>query len=140
VAIMRDGRIEAVDRPEALWQRPPTEFVARFLGLGNACTASVDEMGRAATPWGSLEVPPGTPAGEHRLLLRAAAFAPATADEQGQICGTVSARGFRGERVHLRVAVAGAPELIVHADWPAVPGVGERLCLTLSPAGVVVLE
>ena len=137
VAVMRDGRIEAVDRPEALWQRPPSEFVARFLGLDNVCRATVGEDGQATTPWGTVAAPAGTPAGEHRLLLRPEAFAPAA---DGPICGTVAGRGFRGERVHLRLAIAGAPELAVHADWPAVPALGERLCLAIAPGGVVVLD
>jgi thiamine transport system ATP-binding protein len=133
---MRAGRIEAVDRPEALWRRPPSEFVARFLGLDNICTATVDEHGRATTPWGVVAAPPGTPAGEHRLLLRPEGFARR---EDGPICGVVGARAFRGQSVHLRLVVAGAPELVVHADWPAVPLIGERACVDIASAGVLVI-
>jgi thiamine transport system ATP-binding protein len=136
VAVMRDGRIEAIDRPEVLWQRPPNEFVARFLGLDNICSAVVDGAGRASTPWGVVAAPAGTAAGEHRLLVRPEGFAPAAG---GPICGVVSGRTFRGQAVHLRVAVEGAPELIVHAGWPAVPQIGERICLDVAPSGVLAL-
>lgn len=34
-AVMRDGRIEQVANPEALYRRPQTEFVANFLGEAN---------------------------------------------------------------------------------------------------------
>jgi thiamine transport system ATP-binding protein len=136
VAVMQAGRIEAVDLPEALWQRPPSEFVARFLGLDNICSATVDDHGRATTPWGAVAAPRGTPAGEHRLLLRPEGFARS---EDGPICGVVSARAFRGQSVHLRLAVAGAPELVVHADWPAVPRIGEPVCIDIAPAGVLVI-
>lgn len=35
VAVMRDGRIEQIDRPQLLYKRPKTEFVANFLGEAN---------------------------------------------------------------------------------------------------------
>ena len=35
VAVMRDGRIEQIAPPEALYTTPRTEFVARFVGLAN---------------------------------------------------------------------------------------------------------
>ena len=31
--VLRDGRVEADGSPEELWMRPPTAFVARFLGF-----------------------------------------------------------------------------------------------------------
>jgi thiamine transport system ATP-binding protein len=136
VAVMRGGRIEAVDRPEALWRRPPNEFVARFLGLANICRANVDGGGRAATPWGVVQAPPATAAGERTLLLRPEGFVPAA---EGSICGVVTARAFRGQAVHLRLAVEGGPDLVIHADWPSVPPIGERLCVDVAPDAVVAL-
>ncbi|MDI6842904.1 MAG: ABC transporter ATP-binding protein [Anaerosomatales bacterium] len=32
IALMRDGRLEQHDTPEAMWRRPATEFVSRFFG------------------------------------------------------------------------------------------------------------
>jgi thiamine transport system ATP-binding protein len=135
VAVMRAGGLEAIDRPEALWRHPPTEFVAEFLGMANVCTARVVD-GTAVTPWGPVALPEGVPDGEHRLLLRPEAFRRVPS---GPICGTVAARAFRGDRVHLRVGVDGAPDLIIHADWPETPGVGDQVCVDVAPPGVVVL-
>jgi osmoprotectant transport system ATP-binding protein len=49
IALMRDGRLEQHDTPEAMWRRPATEFVSRFFGenLGlrviiRHCLADVD--------------------------------------------------------------------------------------------------
>ena len=151
VAVMRDGRVEAIDRPEALWRRPPTESVARFLGLANVCRATVGADGRARTPWGPVRLARDVPAGDRRLLLRPGAFFAAPG---GPICCTVTARAFRRDLVHLRLAVDGSaaaepasgapaapvPELAVHADWPAVPALGERLCVDIAPHGIVVLD
>ena len=33
IAVMNQGRIEQIDAPEALYERPRTRFVADFLGV-----------------------------------------------------------------------------------------------------------
>ncbi|HEX5582864.1 ABC transporter ATP-binding protein [Gaiella sp.] len=35
VAVLRDGRLAQIDRPEELWARPADDWVARFLGMRN---------------------------------------------------------------------------------------------------------
>jgi thiamine transport system ATP-binding protein len=136
VAIMRDGKVEAFQPAEELWRRPATEFAARFLGLANIASATV-AGGRVQTPWGHLPTPAGVVDGERRVLLRPEAFEPLAS---GPICGVVEARRFRGEQVHLRLAVEGGPSLVVHADWAQVPGTGERLCVDLRPGGLVLFD
>lgn len=46
VVVMRDGRIAQAGTPLEVWQRPASEFVARFLGFDNVVAATV--TGRAA--------------------------------------------------------------------------------------------
>ena len=41
IAVMRDGRIEQVGPPEAVYERPATEFVAGFLGASNLLEGTV---------------------------------------------------------------------------------------------------
>ncbi|KOG85073.1 iron ABC transporter ATP-binding protein, partial [Streptomyces varsoviensis] len=41
VVVMRDGRIAQSGTPLEVWQRPATEFVARFLGFDNVVAADV---------------------------------------------------------------------------------------------------
>jgi ABC-type Fe3+/spermidine/putrescine transport system ATPase subunit len=43
VAVMRAGRIEQIDTPEALYRRPRSRFVAGFVGASNAIPANVVE-------------------------------------------------------------------------------------------------
>jgi thiamine transport system ATP-binding protein len=136
VAVMRDGRLEAVASPRDLWQRPPTEFVARFLGFNNVFDAEVDK-GMAETPLGRFPV--GGPDGKQRVLIRPDAFQP---QKDGRLSALVRSVAFRGEYTLLRVDVdAGQPgrQLEIHADWGAVPAVGERIKLAVDPAGVVLL-
>src|SRR5690606_22036618 len=41
IAVMRHGRIEQLGRPEELYERPRTEFVAGFLGVSNLLDGEV---------------------------------------------------------------------------------------------------
>lgn len=62
VVVMRDGGIAQTGTPLEVWQRPASEFVARFLGFDNVVAATV--TGRAAdTPWGKIPVPEGSAQG-----------------------------------------------------------------------------
>jgi thiamine transport system ATP-binding protein len=136
VAVLRAGRLEAISSPQELWQRPPTEFVARFLGLSNVVDGTVDGT-RASTPWGDVPVPAGTTRGPHRLLLRPDEVA---VDPAGSVCGTVESSTFRGSRTVIVVAIADGPSIEVHvpAASPA-PPVGQRTCLSIRAASVFVL-
>ncbi len=48
VAVMNKGRIEQMGAPEALYDRPKTEFVARFLGQSNIFVGDVVEENAAS--------------------------------------------------------------------------------------------
>ncbi len=53
--VLHDGVIEADAESEALWARPPTAFVARFLGYRNVAAARRTVEG-IDTPWGRLSL------------------------------------------------------------------------------------
>jgi putative spermidine/putrescine transport system ATP-binding protein len=58
VAIMQAGKLEQIDRPEALYRRPATLYVARFLGEANLL--AVDAQGVVAGFGLRVEGGPGT--------------------------------------------------------------------------------
>jgi thiamine transport system ATP-binding protein len=117
VAVMRDGRVEAVATPADLWDRPPTEFAARFLGLNNI----VHRDGR-------------------RMLLRPDAFTP---DASGELEGTVESTVFRGSHTLVRVTPHDQTRfgtiLEIEADWSPSPTPGDRVRLRIDPAKIVEL-
>lgn len=41
IAVLREGRVEQVGRPEEIYRAPASEFVAAFLGLGNVLPSGV---------------------------------------------------------------------------------------------------
>ncbi len=63
VAVMRDGRIEQLGDPVAIYDRPETEFVARFIGACNVIIGRVERVTKSATECavdglGSVVAPP----------------------------------------------------------------------------------
>ncbi|MFH8595885.1 ABC transporter ATP-binding protein [Streptomyces rimosus] len=137
VVIMQEGRIAQSGTPLEVWQRPATEFVARFLGFDNVVTATV--RGESAdTPWGKLPVPEGTPDGACRLLVRPAGVR-LTSATQGLPC-TVTARTFRGTHVTLLLRPEDGPQLEAACALRDAPKDGETVGVAFLAGDVVVLE
>ncbi|MGE7388798.1 ABC transporter ATP-binding protein [Streptomyces sp. NPDC004126] len=134
VVVMRDGRIAQAGTPLEVWQRPASEFVARFLGFENVVPGTVAGAA-AATAWGRVPVPAGTPEGERRLLVRPAGVVLC---EAGLGC-VVESRTFRGTHVALRLKPASGPVLEAECELATAPAVGDRVAVAFSPSEVVVL-
>ncbi|WP_411143697.1 ABC transporter ATP-binding protein [Streptomyces sp. x-80] len=137
VVVMQDGRIAQTGTPLEVWQRPATEFVARFLGFDNVVEATV-QGDAAVTPWGKLPVPDGTPDGPCRLLVRPAGVRLLPTPE-GLPC-TVTARTFRGTHVALLLQPAGGPQVEAACALPDAPETGEKVGIAFAAQDVVVLE
>ncbi|MEU8784517.1 ABC transporter ATP-binding protein [Streptomyces sp. NPDC048637] len=137
VVVMQDGRIAQTGTPLEVWQRPATEFVARFLGFDNVVEATVQGEA-AATPWGKVPVPAATPDGPCRLLVRPAGVR-LTAAPEGLPC-TVAARTFRGTHVALLLQPSGGPQVEAACALRDAPEVGERVGIAFHAQDVVVLD
>jgi thiamine transport system ATP-binding protein len=142
--VLRAGRIEADGPAELLWTRPPTAFVARFLGHRNVAPAEVwDDL--VLSPWGALAGVPG--AGEVAqgpvvLVLRSDAV---RLDDAGDVIGRVTARRFRGDHFLLDVALdppadaAAVQPLEVEARGGSIPRVGDAVRVAIDPSGALLL-
>ncbi len=133
--VLREGRVEADGSPEELWARPPTAFVARFLGFHNVADGEVRD-GFAITPWANLPVHGDVPAGRATLLVRSDALRIA---DVGPIHGVVTARRFRGDHMLLTVTVGEAPSLEVEVPVGSAHKVGDAVELAVDPGAIVVL-
>jgi iron(III) transport system ATP-binding protein len=69
VAVMNDGRLEQVDRPEVLYNQPASHFVADFVGHGNFLPATV-VAGVVQTELGAMRVRGATSDGPVHVLVR----------------------------------------------------------------------
>lgn len=134
VVVMRDGRIAQAGTPLEVWQRPASEFVARFLGFENV-TPAVVSGGVAATEWGKVPVPAGAPEGPRRLLIRPAGV---TLGADGLRCEVVS-RTFRGTHVALLLRPEAGPVLESECGLEGAPRVGDRVAVSFTPSEVVLL-
>ncbi|WP_030195210.1 ABC transporter ATP-binding protein [Streptomyces sp. NRRL S-87] len=138
VVVMRDGRIAQAGTPLDVWQRPASEFVARFLGFDNVVPATVSGLA-ADTPWGKIPVPDGTGEGEFRVLVRPTGVRLVPVAE-GLPCEVVS-RTFRGRHVALMLRPrSGAPLLEAECDLLLAPEVGVVTGVAFDPAEVVALR
>ncbi|WP_052852070.1 ABC transporter ATP-binding protein [Streptomyces avicenniae] len=141
VVIMRDGRIAQTGSPVEVWRRPADAFVARFLGFRNVTEADVTDGG-AATPWGTVPVPPGTPDGRHRLLIRPSGVRVGVGGPEEGPRAVVRARTFRGDHVLLLLECVGGGargELEAACPLRSAPGEGAAVGVGFDAAEVVVL-
>jgi ABC-type Fe3+/spermidine/putrescine transport system ATPase subunit len=146
VVIMNQGRKVQEGKPEEVYQRPATEFVARFLGLTNLLRATVLNVGKGCaeieTEIGRMEIGSlgfgnwqlGI---ETTVLIRPeAAILPERGCPPGAdnvIEGTLVERSFRGDHYRLLVRHADGLEMAFTVEAMATdlprPGEGIRLAL-----------
>ena len=125
IAVMSNGRLEQLGAPGEIFDRPQSEFVARFIGSGNFFAGIASAAGKAhVAGLGDMYIPdapaPGTAIRllirPHRLRLVPAPSAPAP----NHFTGVVEHRVYRGQYLTLTVA-CGAHRLL--ADIPTQTGV-----------------
>jgi ABC-type Fe3+/spermidine/putrescine transport system ATPase subunit len=145
---MRRGRIECIDTPSVVYNRPPNEFVCTFVGDANIFRCDVEQVSgeEAMLKWGAIRFASAAPSGlaggqtltvairpEHVILHRAG-----NADTHD---GLVKDAIFKGSHFDY-VITAGNGDLHVIA-LPPVDGVpfapGERIRLSLPKSRVIPL-
>lgn len=140
LVVMRAGEVIQQGPPEVVYRCPASAEVARFLGLTNLLPARPTGDGTVETPLGRLRVSAPPASDQTVLLVRPEAIRPAGTGVN-QVEGTVIERAFRGGLYRLTLRSLGGAGL--SAEWPSgqpAPAVGERITLTLDPAGLVMLR
>lgn len=128
ICLMHEGRIVQIDTPQAIYDRPESAFVARFIGLSNIISGEIRD-GLMVTKQGSFALPQATtyPASaslvirpEHVQVLPAGA-----ASLQGEICERI----YAGSETRLVVRLADGERFIVRRSGLAVDNIGDRVSL-----------
>jgi putative spermidine/putrescine transport system ATP-binding protein len=148
IAVMADGRIEQVGRPEEIYGAPRTEFVADFIGTANLLTCRVVSAADGLVDWAGFTLrvsPSGLRDGAdvvisvrpEKLTVADGTSVPTT---DNRLEGVVEVTTFLGPVVRAEVVVAG------HSFYVDVPHARaqtfarhKRLTLTFSPADCVVI-
>ncbi|PWC17743.1 ABC transporter ATP-binding protein [Brenneria corticis] len=146
LVVMSDGRLEQIGTPGDIFDRPQSDFVARFIGNGNFFSARITGEGVAEIDGlGAIrlagEAAPGETA---RLLIRPHRLAPALAGNNAGVnrfSGIVERIVYRGQVQSLTV-VCGQhrlqAEIFTHVGYA--PQVGESITLTVDPADVTLIR
>jgi spermidine/putrescine ABC transporter ATP-binding subunit len=119
VAVMHAGRIEQLDPPAAIFERPRTRFVADFMGMGNILPVRVAEGGTLLDADGiALRAEPGTiAAGTSHAAIRAEriTIAPATGEDTppNTVEGVVLDVVYHGSLSTYRVRPDAAPGAVL---------------------------
>ncbi|MFM8551979.1 MAG: ABC transporter ATP-binding protein, partial [Nitrospiraceae bacterium] len=93
VAVLRNGRLEQFDSPEAIYHTPASPFVADFVGQADFIPGLV-EPGRVATEIGAFPNQQGFAVGAKVVVMIRPDDVHISPSEQGQ--ARVAARQFRG--------------------------------------------
>ncbi|MEO0987941.1 MAG: ABC transporter ATP-binding protein [Cyanobacteria bacterium J06639_14] len=112
VAVMRHGRIEQVDTPEAIYCRPCSRFVAGFVTQANFLPAE-RQGGRWHTLLGTFPVEPGETSGAGELMVRQEELA-LRPDPAGEL--VVRDRQFLGREYRYTLTTATGTTLYARTD------------------------
>ena len=100
IAVFSAGRLEQVDAPKTIYERPATEFVAGFVGTNNVLTRAQAEA-----------LVPGL-AGERQIVAIRPEQVIVGPPGAGPVEGVVVARQYLGADTRLHVEVGGAGTLV----------------------------
>ena len=148
IAVMRAGRIEQIDTPRKVYERPATRFVADFLGdvkflEGRVLAVAADGVVTVEGPGGAIlagraDTPPA-PGAAVAVALRPAALALAPA-EGAPLRGIFEDSAYRGGTVLLRVRLdSGQTCRVLRPAGEPLPAPGQALGLTYAPDSARVL-
>ena len=152
IAVMRSGRIQRIDTPQAIYSDPKSPFVCTFLGEANVFEGTVEAIGPegAELRIGKLRLSAPSAAnwrrgGQAMIAIRPEAIGVETVrpgSGAGGWLGEVTERIFKGSNVtyqvslgERRIEVLGLPQASGRMF-----GIGERVGLSIPRESVIVLD
>ena len=136
LGVMKDGSLEQIGTPEAVYRYPKTTYVADFLGQTNFIHAHV-KNGIAQTQFGRVKVD-GEAAGDVLLSIRPEYLKMMASDVwgSGAKSGRVVGQAFKGHEFTYRVEIDGQ-DYIVQTDYNCPFQVGDIVMLKAISAVAV---
>lgn len=139
LGVMKEGTLEQVGTPKAVYQQPKTAYVADFLGQTNFIEAHV-KNGFAQTPFGRVKVD-GETAGDALLSIRPECLKMLASDSwsSGARTGRIIGQAFKGHNYTHQVEVDGQ-HYFVQTDYNCPFQVGDSVVLIAVSAVSVMPE
>ena len=132
LAVMHAGSIVQVGDAETLYRAPTHAFVAEFLGRVNRLERDADALARGVIRLGGVEWTCASRVSEASVLVRPEDV-QLGARRADWAAATVRHRTFLGERIHLRLEVAGQPALLADVPHDSPYRVGDDVGLWIAP-------
>ena len=136
ICVMRAGRIEQVGAPEEIYERPRSEFVARFIGASNVIRARTLDRSHVEIGGARLRINGDTTSGETAIAIRQHDMALTTApppQSDNVVAATVVRQAFVGAHRDYMVEIAGGARLRVLAPAEVSIETGRAVFLHLPP-------
>ena len=136
LGVMKDGSLEQIDTPEAMYRYPKTAYVASFIGQTNFIHAHVNN-GVAQTQFGPVKVE-GEPVGDVLLSIRPEYLKIMASDTwgSGAKSGRIVAQTFKGHDLLYRVEINGE-DYFAQTDYNCPFQVGDIVILKAISAVAV---
>ena len=135
IAVMRAGRIEQLGTPDDIYERPETEFVARFIGSTNILRGRRVGDHDADCDGLRLTCASGTFPEDGSAIISIRPHRIGFGAPEGAACaGVVERAVYLGAQRHYIVALDNGARLQVLTSSDQRAAVGERVGLTLPPA------
>jgi ABC-type Fe3+/spermidine/putrescine transport system ATPase subunit len=139
IAVMNVGRVQQVGTPEAIYRRPASVFVSRFLGLNNVFAVDNRNEEVVNTAAGAFAAP-GDPVA---VLLHPDGITLADGDSgKTGLSGVVTERVFSGREYNIMLALPSGDKLsftMTAHHGNGAPAVGEAITVQVDPARVIPL-
>jgi ABC-type Fe3+/spermidine/putrescine transport system ATPase subunit len=123
VAVLHDGRLQQVGRPEKLYLEPATPFVARFVGRSTSLTGGMAgddrvrlDAGDGSVVWRGASVEAIRDGRAVEILFRPEGLELAAVGSGGSLPGRVSDRRYAGAATYYTVAIENGGEVEVLGD------------------------
>ena len=138
LGVMKEGTLEQIGTPEAVYRHPKTAYVADFLGQTNFIRADIKD-GIAETPFGRVKVE-GAESGNTLLSIRPECLIMMASDAQsGTKSGRVVGQAFKGHDFTYQVEMDGQ-QYFVQTDYRCPFQVGDTVVLKAESAVAVTPE
>jgi multiple sugar transport system ATP-binding protein len=144
VAVLRDGRLQQVDTPRALYDHPVNTFVAGFIGSPsmNLCRVPVSDDGAALLDGVRVPLPAGVPHGLKEIVLglRPESLELVPGEGIDARVDVVEELGADAYAFCLAAMPGGETRMVARTDWRHPPARGERVTLRPLTAEVHVFD
>jgi spermidine/putrescine transport system ATP-binding protein len=152
IAVMSEGRVEQIDAPRTLYERPATPFVADFIGVSNTISLTPDRRagGVLSMDLGNgsrlTAIDPGDGRAEYEITVRPEKIkldVPAVSESDCRLRGRLLETVYMGSMTQAIVAAETGDRLVIHllndeqAPESLVPG--SELTLSWGPANSFVI-